>query len=495
MNDPISGGDKAAKFDLTFPYFSRTSEIQGYAQGFKYLRRCFWNAAALGVGDALAVGLAMILAGMARKIWMGDAMIPSWCWLTIVAWWILAAGQRLLPAWGIGSVEELRRLVLLLMGVFSGEAVILVLTKESDRISRIIMLGAFLLSVMLVPLGRAITKRWLISRGVWGVPTVVYADPETAAAVIQALREQQGAGYLPIGVFTDTINALEFQIEGLPVLGSSDLTTSRAPVAILATRGLTCRRVIELLDGPLASYRHVIVQPDLFDVQSLWVRVSNLGGVPALEMSLNLLDPVARWSKHFLELMLVILTAPLWGLLCLLLGALIWLEDRANPFFYQERIGKNGRTFRTRKFRTMVPRAEEVLRKRLAEDPQLAAEWEANFKLRHDPRVTRLGRLLRRASLDELPQLINVLKGEMSLVGPRPLPAYHHDQLTAQVKNLRERVRPGLTGLWQVSGRSQAGMEGIEKWDAYYVRNWSVWLDIIILARTVRAVSGGRGAF
>src|SRR5262249_12801705 len=139
--------------------------------------------------------------------------------------------------------------------------------------------------------------------------------------------------------------------------------------------------------------------------------------------------------------------------------------------------------------------AEEVLRKRLAEDPNLALEWETHFKLRHDPRITSIGRILRKTSLDELPQLINVLKGEMSLVGPRPLPNYHHHELTLQVRNLREPVRPGLTGLWQVSGRSQAGTEGIEKWDAYYVRNWSVWLDIIILARTVKAVSEGKGAY
>jgi lipopolysaccharide/colanic/teichoic acid biosynthesis glycosyltransferase len=185
----------------------------------------------------------------------------------------------------------------------------------------------------------------------------------------------------------------------------------------------------------------------------------------------------------------------LWGTVCLVLAALIWLEDRANPFFYQERIGKNGRLFRTRKFRTMAPNAEALLRKKLAEDPELAAEWESNFKLRHDPRVTRIGGILRKTSLDELPQLINVLKGEMSLVGPRPLPGYHHHELTMKVRSLRERVRPGLTGLWQVSGRSQAGTEGIEKWDAYYVRNWSVWLDIIILARTVKVVSEGKGAY
>ncbi|MEM6338258.1 MAG: sugar transferase, partial [Bacteroidota bacterium] len=149
----------------------------------------------------------------------------------------------------------------------------------------------------------------------------------------------------------------------------------------------------------------------------------------------------------------------------------------------------------TLKFRTMVKDAEAVLKRRLDEDPALRREWETTFKLRKDPRITRVGRLLRRFSLDELPQLINVLRGEMSLVGPRPLPAYHHEELTDRVRTLRERIRPGLTGLWQVSGRSDSGNEGLERWDAYYVRNWSLWLDIVILTRTVRAVLGGKGAY
>ncbi|HEY6402753.1 MAG TPA: sugar transferase, partial [Blastocatellia bacterium] len=301
--------------------------------------------------------------------------------------------------------------------------------------------------------------------------------------------------YVPIGVFSDEQEVWGETVEGLPVLGPSDLATSMAPVAIMGTRGLTRERAIELLDGPLASYRHAIIIPDLFDVQSLWARVSDLGGQPGLEMSLNLLDPMARWSKQTTDLALVLITLPFWGSVCLLLAALIWLEDRANPFFLQERIGKNGKQFRAYKFRTMAPNAEELLQMKLAEDPQLASEWNANFKLRQDPRITRIGAILRRTSLDELPQLINVLKREMSLVGPRPLPAYHHCELTAQVRALRERVLPGLTGLWQVSGRSRAGTVGMEKWDAFYVRNWSIWMDIVILAHTANVVAEGTGAY
>ena len=495
MNNSTIEEDNRAALDLIFPDFSGTDESSGYAQGFKYMRRRVWNAVALGMGDAIAISLALLLAGTVRKVWFGASMIPIWGWLVIFAWWAVAVGQRLLPSWGLGPVEELRRVAILLAGVYGAEAVAIFLAKESEQVSRIVLLGAFLISVVLVPLSRLAIKRALIARGAWGVPTVVYGDPKSAARIIQSLREQKSAGYIPIGVFSDEAEAWETQIEGLPVFGPSDLATSRAPVAILATRGLTRWRAMELLDGPLSSYRHLIFQPDLFEMQSGWVRVSDLGGMPGLEMPLNLLDPMARWFKSFLELSLVILTAPFWGPICLVLAVLIRLEDRANPYFLQERIGKNGKAFRMRKFRTMVPNAEEVLRKRLEEDPQLAWEWETNFKLQNDPRITRIGKILRKTSLDELPQLINVLKGEMSLVGPRPLPSYHHLELAPQVRNLRERVRPGLTGLWQVSGRSRAGTVGMEKWDAYYVRNWSVWLDVVILARTVKVVTDRTGAY
>jgi lipopolysaccharide/colanic/teichoic acid biosynthesis glycosyltransferase len=222
---------------------------------------------------------------------------------------------------------------------------------------------------------------------------------------------------------------------------------------------------------------------------------ARLGGHAGLEIQQNLLDPLARITKRSFDLAFALATAPLWGPLCAGLGLLIWLEDRRSPLFRQERMGLRRRPFTAWKFRTMHPDAEALLQQRLAEDDGLRAEWAANFKLRRDPRITPIGRLLRRTSLDELPQMINVLRGEMSLVGPRPLPPYHFDELPERVKSLRDRVRPGLTGLWQVSGRSEAGQAGMARWDTYYVRNWSFWLDIIIFFRTARAVLTGHGAF
>jgi Undecaprenyl-phosphate galactose phosphotransferase WbaP len=337
-------------------------------------------------------------------------------------------------------------------------------------------------------------KRILLRVQRWGCRAVIYGDSQTVPVVVEALREEAGLGYVPFGLFLDNPETAP-EISNVRVLGDIHESCRCAPIAVVALPRLAREALSDLLEGPLSGYRKIIIIPDLQEAPSLWVKPRDLVGMLGLEISINLLDPLARISKRTMDLTAVLLTAPLWAPLCLLLAALIWWQDRANPLFLQERVGRGGGGFRTWKFRTMHPDAERILQEHLDRDPDLQAEWQRNFKLRKDPRITRMGRLLRRTSLDELPQLINVLRGEMSLVGPRPLPAYHFQQLPERVRKLRDRVRPGVTGLWQVSGRSDAGHLGMARWDTYYVRNWSIWLDIVILVRTWRAVIGCQGAF
>ena len=159
----------------------------------------------------------------------------------------------------------------------------------------------------------------------------------------------------------------------------------------------------------------------------------------------------------------------------------------------QKRIGRNGGEFRAWKFRSMVQDAERVLEDYLARHPEMAEEWQRHHKLRNDPRVTRIGRFLRKTSLDELPQLWNVLTGEMSLVGPRPI-VRQELQKYGDAIELYLRVRPGITGLWQVSGRSNTTYDERIRLDEHYVRNWSVWLDIFVLGETIKTVLRAEGA-
>ena len=174
---------------------------------------------------------------------------------------------------------------------------------------------------------------------------------------------------------------------------------------------------------------------------------------------------------------------------------MIKLSSQGPLFFCQEREGLHGRPVKVWKLRTMYPDAERRLEEFLAANPQLRREWEDRFKLVYDPRIIPgVGTFLRRFSIDELPQVLSVLRGEMSFVGPRPFPEYHLRQFPPEFRQLRRRVRPGLTGMWQVMVRSTGGMEEQKVYDTYYIHNWSIWLDLYILARTVFAVLAGRGA-
>ena len=158
-------------------------------------------------------------------------------------------------------------------------------------------------------------------------------------------------------------------------------------------------------------------------------------------------------------------------------------------------MGKKGRLFKAVKLRTMVPNADEALQQVLEKDAELKAEWETFYKLKNDPRITPVGRFLRRFSFDELPQLFNVLASEMALVGPRPLPVYHQEELPEKSRIIRDQVRPGMTGQWQISGRSDCGIDEMQQMDSFYVRNWSIWMDIYIISRTLRVVLFSHGAY
>ena len=453
--------------------------------------KCVWATLLAG---ALALLVALMLGGLIRLAWVGQFLVADVGELLIPAWWIGSMVLRLTPGWGISAVEAVRRVVLLMFAVMAFLSFALFITHMTDVASRVALLSTCVMAAPLVGLLRSLIKGALIRLNRWGIPVVLYGWGTVLEHVAQVMQQENGLGYHAIGVFDDAAPRGS-RIAGLPVLGSIQESTLQAPCAILAASEMLRGQVADLIEGSLAHYRHVIIIPDLLDTPSLWVRPREFIGVVGLEISNNLVKPTDRFLKRLFELVLVTLTAPAWLLLLAVFTFLIWVEDRGSPFYVQKRIGYKGQLIRTFKLRTMVLSAEEVLARHLANDPQLRAEWETHCKLKHDPRITWIGRFLRRTSLDELPQLFNVLAGTMAVVGPRPLPSYHEDKLPPRLREVRRRVRPGITGLWQVSGRSNTGNAGLERWDQYYVRNWSLWLDIVILVRTIRAVFRADGAY
>lgn len=201
-----------------------------------------------------------------------------------------------------------------------------------------------------------------------------------------------------------------------------------------------------------------------------------------------------RWLKRGMDIFLCLASLPLVFPLGLLLCLWIRLDSKGAAIYRQERIGHEGKTFVIYKFRTMVCNAEEMLVECLADDPNLAVQWRQSQKLKDDPRLTRAGRFLRKTSLDELPQLINIILGQMSIVGPRPIVDSEKARYGRRFSEYCE-VLPGLTGLWQVSGRNNTTYAQRVALDHFYVNNWSLWLDFQIIFRTVPLIFRGNGAF
>ena len=197
----------------------------------------------------------------------------------------------------------------------------------------------------------------------------------------------------------------------------------------------------------------------------------------------------ARFPKRALDLLLTLLTAPIW-MSAIAVGALLVMTDGKSPFYSQERVGRDGRRFRILKLRTMVVDADGKLEAYLRANPAARAEWDETQKLKQDPRITRFGRLLRKTSLDELPQLFNVLTGDMSLVGPRPIMV---DQMALYSGKAYYSLRPGLTGLWQVSKRNESRFTDRVRFDNRYAACQSLSTDLGVLARTVTTVLRGTG--
>ena len=459
-----------------------------------FLSRLLLNVAALCLSDAIVLVAGLYLGDLIVHNLHGLPVSSRYSLALIPLWWAGALAARTVPSWGLGAVEELRRIQFMLLAVFAAAGIAVFLSRDRIAPSRIVYLVSYLFSAVFIPLARLPVKELLLKTGQWGCPTVLYGNVRQVSGVIETFQKNPLLGYVPYGIFTDD-TLPEGKLLGVPVRGRLADRTPAASVAIVPVAFAEGLSLSEQFDRILSGYQRVVLLPDIKEDVFLWAVPRTLGSLIGLEVTSNLLNPVTRIVKRGIDLLLVLVTAPVWIPLLALITGLILLIDRQNPFFLQRRVGRKNRLFCPVKFRTMTGDAEKTLSEALDADLDLRREWELNCKLRNDPRVTRMGRILRRTSLDELPQVLNVLAGQMSLVGPRPLPDYHHEQLAESARTPRSRVRPGITGLWQVSGRSDTGTAGMEKWDTYYVRNWSVWLDIIILARTFLTVLKGEGAY
>ena len=417
----------------------------------------------------------------------------------VVAWIGLRAALGLYPGYGLDAVEELRRQTFALFATLAIIAVFAFASQLGSSFSRIFLFAWALGLLLAAPVTRSFVKSVMRRAGLWGKPVVVLGTHDAGARLLKALQNEWQLGFNPVGVFDDRLAPEKGALEGVPYGGTLTDAVAMAQAygldtAIFAMPHTRRERLAKLVSLASTSFRYVIVMPNLDGITNSAVVARDFAGNFGVEIRYNLLFPWARRTKRFLDLLLTVTGGLIISPLLLAIAVLIKLDSSGPAFYGHRRLGAGGEHFRCWKFRTMHTSAEQLLDEYLKSNPNLRAEWEQNFKLRNDPRVTRIGRFLRKTSLDELPQLWNVLWGEMSLVGPRPIVDAEILRY-GTVYEMYQRITPGISGFWQVSGRSDTNYAERIKLDAYYVNNWSVWLDLVILARTVRIVLLGRGAY
>ncbi|MDF2697575.1 MAG: Undecaprenyl-phosphate galactose phosphotransferase, WbaP, partial [Labilithrix sp.] len=287
------------------------------------------------------------------------------------------------------------------------------------------------------------------------------------------------------------------EVDGVPLVGDLSLAPILAarlkiPYAVLAMPGVDSAKLLQIVERIGGKFTHLLIIPDLFGFATMGVPAKSLGGILGVEVRQQLLLPGPRLAKRIMDVALTCLGGIFVLPFLLLIAALIKLDSKGPVFYTQKRLGKDGTYFSAYKFRTMHGDGEARLKAILDADPALRAEYDIYHKLKKDPRVTRIGRVLRKFSLDEFPQLLNVITGDMSLVGPRPYIERELTEMSGQEKIIL-RAPPGMTGMWQVSDRNATSFAQRVQIDVYYVRNWSPWLDIHILAKTFGVVIKGSG--
>jgi exopolysaccharide biosynthesis polyprenyl glycosylphosphotransferase len=455
----------------------------------------------MGVVDLLTVGVAVALSAVVSEPVAVEGGPSRWRYLalglaTLPAWLAIMSGQRLYNVRFIGRrIDEIRRIVnatflgtmtVALAGYFAG--------IDVPRTRILVLFGVV---TVLVSVEREVARRIfgaLRERGKL-VRNVVIAGANPEGRELAAmLRTDRWLGYRVLGFVDDDPATDAEPVPGVPLLGTvaeaAEILRSRPGASVIVAASAiesstTNRLARDLLDRGV----HVELSSTLRDIASQRLVVRPLGRFPVVYVEPVQRDGWRRTAKRSFDLVLaaaaLILTSPI-----MLVAMLAIRVDSPGPvLFRQVRVGRNGRPFQVLKLRTMVQDAE-ARREKLLEANEADGPL---FKMKDDPRITRVGRFLRKSSIDELPQLWNVVRGEMSLVGPRPaLP--HETEAWDPLLTQRLRVTPGITGMWQVNGRSESSFEDYTRLDLYYVDNWSLLIDLAILAKTVPVVLLRQGA-
>ena len=453
--------------------------------------------------DFLAVYASLLLSAFAYlsfrdRMFEFEIYTPLWplgiIYVVMCAFFRLYHGNIFYPGFALDAVEETRRSVLALFSMFLLFTTFIFFTKEGERYSRAILIINSVTAMTLLPLFKWFVRSALKKFGFLNIRAVIIGAGHTGRLVCSELMRNRQLGIFPFGFLDDNVSCKDPRL-AIPLIGKIK-DSGRTASLFKIKYAIICLPVATLPDRIRELSRifmHIMIVPDNRVFPVAWSYPHQIDGIFALELRNQLLLAWPKLLKRIFEftisLFAVIFTAPV----LLVLAALIKLTSPGDVLYHAKRIGLDGKPITIFKFRTMYEDADKRLYELLASNPALEEEWQKNFKLKKDPRITPLGRFLRRTSLDELPQFINVLQGDLAMIGPRPIvPEEIH--YYGDTYDILKRVKPGITGLWQVSGRSDTTYERRVNLDIHYIMNWTVWMDYYILLKTVKEVIFCKGA-
>ena len=347
------------------------------------------------------------------------------------------------------------------------------------------------LCTVALPAFRECAKHYFSRFRWWGVPVIIYCDKAGGNFIIDKLINLKYLGYHPALIIDSSAKDIS-EYKNIPIYPPSDELHNQIKAHNIK-QAIICDYKGDMT-YIMSAYRYTTTVSKHQAFFTNTQQLKDIGGIIGFASIHNLTFKRNLFLKRLIDIAAIVLTLPIVLPIMILLGLLTKLTSKGPIFYGHKRIGKNGKEIKCWKFRSMCVNSQEILEEILATDPVRRAEWEKDRKFIDDPRVTKFGKFLRKTSLDELPQLINILLGQMSLVGPRPVTEPELVKY-GEYKDYVLSVSPGLTGMWQVSGRSDTGYEERITYDTYYIQNWSIWLDIWILIKTVWVVLIGKGAY
>lgn len=455
---------------------------------------------ALASVDFVMAGLSFLLVHAALHYagFAGDAraLSGSTAYLFLL-WPAMYWREGLYPGYGLTAPQELQKQVY--GAVYAGLLIAAsVLIVPDMLLGPVLLIPTVLLSTVLTPLGRSLCKRLLHGLGFWGRQVVILGANSVGRRVAKALLRTPLDGLQPVAFFDDDPERIGSRVGTLPVLGTLEQADDYAREnhirhTIVALPNISNGALSKLIGYKRRTFERVQFVPELAGLPADDVYTSNLDGLLALEIRNGLYARTNRLVKRAIDIVGGTVGALLISPLLIALYLWIRTDSPGAAFYWSQRIGRRGETFYCLKFRSMYTDADDRLEEMLKTDTLVREEYSRFHKLENDPRVTRAGAFIRKYSLDELAQLYNVIVGDMSLVGPRPYMTRERSDMGHYAPVILE-AKPGMTGYWQVSGRSEVSFEDRLTMESHYVRNWSIWWDVIILIQTLPAVLYRRGA-